>query len=141
MHGFLLGAERLVKARFGETGWARALTAGLPGKILLGLVTYFFVNLTWVFFRATDFHTAHLLILSMFGIVRDGAQVLPTLAVVKVVVVVAALVVTHWTHRSIPVEAAAERLPGWAHGLVWGGMLILIILSQGSDNAFIYFQF
>jgi len=39
------------------------------------------------------------------------------------------------------VEAAAERLPSWAHGLVWGGMLILLILTQGSDNAFIYFQF
>jgi hypothetical protein len=44
-------------------------------------------------------------------------------------------------HRSIPVEAAAERLPNWAHGLVWAAMLILLILTQGSDNAFIYFQF
>ena len=47
----------------------------------------------------------------------------------------------HWIHRSIPVEVAAERLPSWAHGLVWGGMLVLLGLNQGSDNAFIYFQF
>ena len=141
MHGALLGVERVLKERYGESGWSRSLTGSLGGKILLGLVTYFFINLTWVFFRASDFHSAQLLLLSMFGIIRDGAQVLPTLTVVKVIVVIAALVITHWTHRSIPVEAAAERLPGWAHGLVWGGMLILIILSQGSDNAFIYFQF
>lgn len=141
MHGALLGIERLLKSRFGETGWGRALTESLPGKIFLGLVTYFFINLTWVFFRASDFHSAHLLLMSMFGVIRDGTQVLPTLAIVKVAVVIGALVVTHWSHRWIPVEAAAERLPGWAHGLVWAAMLTLIILSQGSDNAFIYFQF
>lgn len=141
MHGAMLGVERVLKERYGDSGWSRSLTGSLGGKILLGLVTYFFINLTWVFFRASDFHTAHLLLLSMFGIIRDGAQVLPSLTILKVIVVITALVITHWTHRSIPVEAAAERLPGWAHGLVWGGMLILIILSQGSDNAFIYFQF
>jgi len=141
MHGAFLAIERLLKERYGKAGWARALTGGLAGRIFLGLVTYFLVNLTWVFFRASDFQSAHLLLLSMFGIIRDGAQVLPNLAIAKVAVVIAALVITHWTHRSIPVEAAAERLPGWAHGLVWGTMLTLIILSQGSDNAFIYFQF
>ncbi len=141
MHGALLAIERVLKERYGETGWSRALTDRLWGKLILGLVTYFFINLTWVFFRASDFHTAKLLLLSMFGIISDGAQVLPTLSIVKVIVVITALVVTHWTHRSIPVEAAAERLPGWAHGLVWGAMLTFIILSQGSDNAFIYFQF
>ena len=67
----------------------------------------------------------------MFGVIRDGAQVLPTLDIVKVVVVITALVVTHWMHRSMPVEAAAERLPAWAHGLVWGGMLVLLGLNPG----------
>ncbi|HEX9640032.1 MAG TPA: MBOAT family O-acyltransferase [Candidatus Krumholzibacteria bacterium] len=141
LHGAYLGVERFLKERFGHAGWSRALTGSFVGKFSLGLLTYFFVNIAWVFFRAKDFATAKLLFLSMFGIIRTGAAVLPTLGMVEVVVVIGALVITHWTHRSIPVEAAAERLPGWAHGLVWAGMLVLIILAQGSDNAFIYFQF
>jgi len=137
LHGSFLAAERVLRGRFGGASW----TGSLLGKILLGSLTYFLVNITWVFFRARDFGTAKLLLLSMFGVIGDGAQVLPTLEMVKVAVVISALVITHWIHRSIPVEAAAERLPGWAHGLVWGGMLVLLGLTQGSDNAFIYFQF
>jgi D-alanyl-lipoteichoic acid acyltransferase DltB (MBOAT superfamily) len=137
LHGAYLGIERALKGRFGNAAWIQSIA----GKAFLGLLTYFLVNITWVFFRARGFESAKLLLLSMFGVIRDGAQVLPTLELAKVAVVVSALVITHWLHRSIPVEAAAERLPGWAHGLVWGGMLVLLILTQGSDNAFIYFQF
>ena len=137
LHGLYLGAERHLRSRFGGAAWI----ASWPGKIALGALTYFLVNITWVFFRASDFGSAKLLLLSMFGVITDGAEILPSLEIVKVVGVVAALVITHWIHRSIPVEKAAERLPGWAHGLVWGGMLVLLGVTQGSDNAFIYFQF
>jgi len=137
LHGVYLGIERVLKRRFGQVRWIHSIA----GKVFLGLVTYFFVNLTWVFFRADGFQKAQLILLSMFGVIRGGAQVLPTLELAKVTVVVLALVITHWVHRSIPVEVAAERLPSWAHGLVWGSMLFLLILTQGSDNAFIYFQF
>jgi alginate O-acetyltransferase complex protein AlgI len=137
LHGAYLGIERALGERFGRAAWISTL----GGKIFLGALTYFLVNITWVFFRARDFGTAKLLLLSMFGIIRDGAQVLPSLDILKVTVVITGLVITHWIHRSIPVEAAAERLPGWAHGLVWGSMLVLLTLTQGSDNAFIYFQF
>lgn len=137
LHGVYLVAERLLRKRFGSAAWV----VTLPGKIALGLLTYFLVNITWVFFRARSFDAAKLLILSMLGIIRDGAEILATRDMLIVAGVIAALVVTHWIHRSIPIEAAAERLPNWAHGLVWSGMLILLILAQGSDNAFIYFQF
>ena len=76
--------------------------------IALGLITYFLVNITWVFFRAPDFATAKLLLLSMFGVIEGGAQVLPSLEMAKVAVTIVALVVFHWIHRSIPVERAAE---------------------------------
>ncbi len=137
LHGLFLGVERALRGRFGGAAWI----ATWPGRILLGLITYFLVNITWVFFRAQDFGSAKLLLLSMFGVITDGAQVLPTLEMAKVAITVTLLVIFHWIHRSIPVERAAERLPGWAHGMVWGGMLVLLGLAQGSDNAFIYFQF
>ena len=137
LHGLYLAVERWLKKGFGNAAWVHSTA----GKVFLGLLTYFLVNITWVFFRADGFGSAQLILLAMFGVIRDGAQVLPTLDLLKVVVVVSALVMTHWVHRSIPAEAAAERLPGWAHGLVWAAMLVLLVLTQGSDNAFIYFQF
>ncbi|NNF07463.1 MAG: MBOAT family protein [Candidatus Eisenbacteria bacterium] len=141
LHGGYLGAERFLKGRFGDKPWSQSLTGSWGGKVLLGAITYLLINIAWVFFRAPDFATAKLLLLSMAGIIPDGAQVLSSLAMLKITVVIGALLISHCVHRSISVEAAAERLPGWAHGIVWAAMLILIILSQGSDNAFIYFQF
>jgi D-alanyl-lipoteichoic acid acyltransferase DltB (MBOAT superfamily) len=137
LHGLYLVVERFVRERFSGATW----TGGLASKVMLGLLTYVLVNLTWVFFRSDSFGTAKLLILSMLGVIGTGAQILTTTQMVTVVVVITGLVISHWVHRSIPLERAAERLPNWAHGLVWGGMLIFILLSQGSDNAFIYFQF
>lgn len=137
LHGIYLAIERLLRRRFGDAHW----TQKLSGKIALGLVTYFFVNLTWVFFRARDFQAAKLLLLSMLGVIGTGAQILRSFDMLVVAVVTVGLVLAHWIHRSIPLEAAAERIPRWAHGLVWAGMLILLLLTQGSDNAFIYFQF
>ena len=137
LHGLYLAIERILRERFATARWVHTLGA----RICLGLLTYFLVNVTWVFFRAGDFSSAKLMLLSMFGVIQGGAQIVATLEIFKVLVVIAALVTTHWIHRSIALETAAERLPGWAHGLIWGGMLTLILLAQGSDNAFIYFQF
>jgi len=137
LHGLYLGVERALRERFHDARWVRTFA----GKIFLGLLTYGLVNLTWVFFRAESFASAKLMILAMTGLIADGAQVLATRDLWIVAVVIGALVITHWVHRSIPLEAAAERLPNWAHGLVWGAMLVVLILAQGSDNAFIYFQF
>jgi alginate O-acetyltransferase complex protein AlgI len=137
LHGAYLVVERWLRERYGGARWVRTL----GGKVCLGLLTYALVNVTWVFFRAPDFGRAKLLILSMLGVIRGGAQVLGTRELVTVAIVIGALVVTHWLHRWRTIEAAAERLPNWAHGLVWGAMLVALLLAQGSDNAFIYFQF
>ncbi len=54
LHGFYLGVERFLQRRYG--GAKIATTFGF--KLGLGLLTYFLVNLTWVFFRSKDFGTA-----------------------------------------------------------------------------------
>jgi len=137
LHGLYLAGERILRGRFGSPAWVQSL----PGQLILGAFTYFLINLTWVFFRAEDLASSKLLLLSMFGVISDGAQVLPTLEIYKVLFVITLLVISHWTHRSISVEKAAARQPAWLHGVVWGSMLVLLAITQGSENAFIYFQF
>ncbi|MDH3629390.1 MAG: MBOAT family protein [Acidobacteriota bacterium] len=137
LHGIYLAVERWLRSRFAGARWVHTFV----GKVLLGLLTYLLVNITWVFFRADTFTRAKLMIFSMIGVIGDGAQVLATRQLLTVAVVIGVLVIMQWVHRSISIEAAAERLPNWAHGLVWGVMLVFLVLAQGSDNAFIYFQF
>ncbi|MBS1665057.1 MAG: MBOAT family protein, partial [Bacteroidetes bacterium] len=48
------------------------------------LFTFFLVNITWVFFRASTFSKAGSLLGSMFGFVHGGAPLLTTLVIIKI---------------------------------------------------------
>jgi alginate O-acetyltransferase complex protein AlgI len=137
LHGIFLVVERGARHLWGD----KAFLQTLASRLLLGLLTWFLVNITWVFFRAPDFPAAFLLLLSMFGIPAEAAQALPMLEIAKVCVVVPLLLLFQWLFRSKRTEEAAASVPSWVHGLAWAGMLVLLILAQGSDDAFIYFQF
>jgi alginate O-acetyltransferase complex protein AlgI len=43
--------------------------------------------------------------------------------------------------RDTTLEAVVERTPAWLIGLLWTLMVFAVIATQGSGNAFIYFQF
>jgi len=138
LHGLYLVVERFLSKRFGASPWV----SSLPGKIILGLFTYFLVNITWVFFRADTFAAAGLLLLSMFGLADNGANILTTLGIWQVFAVIFALLVMHWSLRNTDrLEESADRVPIWLHTVVWTVMIIALILTQGGGNAFIYFQF
>jgi alginate O-acetyltransferase complex protein AlgI len=108
---------------------------------LKALLTFFLVDVTWVFFRASDFTTAWRLLVSMFGFANNGAPLLPTLDIIKVSVVTVLLIGTHWFMRNTSVLSVAQKTKWWVVGLAWAAMLILLVLSQKSSDSFIYFQF
>src|SRR5829696_7193880 len=110
-------------------------------NFLLALITFFLINVTWVFFRSADFTTAWRLLSSMFGNVTNGAAILPTLSVIKITIITIALVACHWMMRNTRVLNVAGKSPWWLVGIVWAAMLILLILTQESSGSFIYFQF
>ncbi len=110
-------------------------------NFLLALITFFFINVTWVFFRAPDFTSAWRMLSSMFTNVPNGATLLSTLAIIKVSVIVTCMVGFHWLMRNTKVLTVANKMKWWQIGLVWAAMLILLILSQESTSSFIYFQF
>jgi D-alanyl-lipoteichoic acid acyltransferase DltB (MBOAT superfamily) len=110
-------------------------------NICLTLLTFFLVNITWVFFRADSFGTAWRLLLSMFGEAENGAAVLPTIDMIKVSVVTILLFCTHWFMRETSVISMAKSMRWWQVSIIWSLLLILIILSQKSSDSFIYFQF
>ncbi len=137
LHGLYLAVERWLREKSGVAGdpataWSR---------IALALVTYALVNVTWVFFRAEDFPGAARILAGMAGLAEGAAPVLPTIFVAKVVVVVTAIVATQWFMRNRSLEAVVARAPWWLTGLVTAAMLFAVTITQGSGQAFIYFQF
>ncbi len=137
LHGLYLAAERWLTARLG----GRAIWSKLPVQILLAILTYFLVNITWVFFRAADFAEAWRMIVTMLTFVTDGEKVLPTIFILQTVITIGVMLVVHWRMRNRQLKEEIGRLPAWLTGLVWGVMLTLIIITQGGSDAFIYFQF
>jgi alginate O-acetyltransferase complex protein AlgI len=136
LHGAYLAAERWLKPRLGHMPVWRSL----PGMLFLALLTYFLVNLTWVFFRAQDFPTAWRMISSMllFG---GGEPILTTYYVLSAAVTVAIILAVHWRMRNRMLHEEIDRLPRAALAVLWGGMLWTIAVTQGGGDAFIYFQF
>jgi alginate O-acetyltransferase complex protein AlgI len=137
LHGLYLGAERWLRARFGD----REVVRRRLFQLFLALLTYALVNITWVFFRAQDFATAWRLTRALFGFAGTATAVLPTLYMIQTAAVIAALVAVQWLMRERVLEEVVERTPWWVVGTAWGAMLLAIILAQDTGNAFIYFQF
>jgi alginate O-acetyltransferase complex protein AlgI len=137
LHGLYLSVERWIRSRTGVvgdpvSGWSR---------LSLALLTYFLVNITWVFFRAHDFGAAARMLAGMFGFSGEAPAVLPTIYMIKAGVIVAGIVTVQWLMRKRELEDVVARTPWWLTGLVCAAMLFAVIIAQGSGEAFIYFQF
>lgn len=157
LHGFYLMVEKLIadfrKDKSQPIATAPAAEVGVLGTVpeilkrknsfnfLLAMITFFFINVTWVFFRAPDFTSAWRLLTSMFTSVKDGAVLLSTLSIIKVSVIVTLMVVFHWLMRNTRVLNVAEKMPWWLLGVTWSFLLLILFWSQESSSSFIYFQF
>jgi hypothetical protein len=113
----------------------------LPVQLALCLVTYVIVCIAWVFFRAADFPSAAMILGAMAGKIPVGEALLSGREILQVSLVIFGLWLVQWRLRDTSLEAAITRLPAWLVGAIWTLMLGAIILTQGSGNAFIYFQF
>jgi alginate O-acetyltransferase complex protein AlgI len=129
--------EHALRGFFGDRTWTDAFAV----KLLLGLVTYAAVCIAWVFFRASDFTVATRMLGGMFGGHPHGDAILSTREILQIGIVTFFMILAHWSLRGSNIETAVTRLPRWAVTAAWALMACAIILTQGSSNAFIYFQF
>jgi len=136
LHGTYLGVERFVRERVGPNRLSRTL----PFQIALAMLTYFLVNVTWVFFRAREFDTAWRMIGSMLTL-GAGERVLPTVSVVLVCAAVFGILLVHGLMRDRRLEDVAAAAPWPLTAVLVGSMLFAVVITQGSNDAFIYFQF
>jgi alginate O-acetyltransferase complex protein AlgI len=137
LHGSYLVIERLLRIFFEQKLWAGTL----PVRVFAGFATYGAVCIAWVFFRASDFTIASRMLTGMFGGHPNGDMILTTRELLQIGIVSIGVVAMHWTMRDESFETAVMRLPPWAVTAIGSVMVCAIILTQGSSNAFIYFQF
>ncbi|MEQ1746910.1 MAG: MBOAT family O-acyltransferase [Saprospiraceae bacterium] len=137
LHGFYLSAERVVRGWWGQKPWVTFPAV----QVLLAIGTFYLIVISWVFFRATTFASAGMLLASMHGWHPDGAQIVPMTKILLVAGTMTAMFFLHWGLRRVTLEEAVNRSPAWLVGTVWAVMVFFLIINQGGGNAFIYFQF
>lgn len=157
LHGAYLWGEKIIQdlhkpspvpmasVPSGEIGVLGVIPKEFKAKtfrnFMLAMVTFFFINVTWVFFRSPDFTSAWRMLTSMFSNVKNGTVLLPTLSIIKVSVIIIGIVIFHWLMRNTRILHVANKMPWWLLGLIWSAMVLLLIFSQESSSSFIYFQF
>jgi alginate O-acetyltransferase complex protein AlgI len=137
LHGSYLVIERVLRIFFENKTWA-----GHPlTRVVAGFATYGAVCIAWVFFRASDFTVASRMLAGMFGGHPNGDMILTTRELLQIGIVSAGVIGLHWTMREESFETTVLRLPAWAITAIGSFMAFAIIFTQGTSNAFIYFQF
>jgi alginate O-acetyltransferase complex protein AlgI len=137
LHGLYLMAERWLRVRFAGSHAADSIAS----KVTLALLTYFLVNITWVFFRSPSFGVAAGMLAGMFGLHGAAPPLLATPDLALSSACILGIVACHWIMRDRSLEELVEGRPVAILAPAWATMLFLVITSQGSGAAFIYFQF
>lgn len=135
LHGIYLVVERGLRHIFKDADFFQQ-----TGMLLvLVLITYYFLCITWVFFRAEDFASAFALISNMFypgeGNLVDQGEIY------QVLMISFLLLWVHWKLRESSLEAFMGKLPWWIRGIAISFILISLALAPSDERAFIYFQF
>ena len=133
LHGLGVVAVRL----WGRTG------VRLPYGLAWGL-TFLFVMVTWVFFRARTMADALAMLRAMVGLAQAPFRVsdllaLDTSAAISAVVVVAALAIVAAGKNSNALVATFK--PDWRTALFTGSALVLAVLQFARVSPFLYFNF
>jgi alginate O-acetyltransferase complex protein AlgI len=109
-------------------------------KILLALLTYFLVLITWVFFRAHSVGDGFRMIGKMFSYAPAQLN-FGVYQTSLVLLITGATLICHWRLRDRSLEEVAARNPRWLTALIFAIMLFAIATAPGDNRAFIYFQF
>lgn len=136
--GALIILEEAVRAR---TASSRVWTT-TPGEFAVALVTFVGMSLSLLTFRTPSMARLTEIVAPIVG--RTAASAVPVLttAEVRLLIGVAFLFfLGHWVMRHSSLERLAERTPWPLRSLLAALMILLIVLSEAADRAFIYFQF
>lgn len=134
MHGLALVVHRLFSKVLKQHHLEKLKFWAFIGPCL----TFYFVCITWIFFRASDFSAAMTIVRSFVLFQTSGTQQLSNMLAVLMIV----LAVVHWLGYKKVLVGFWSKLPTPAFiGLYSALVPIVLACMSTSYNAFIYFQF
>ncbi|MBU1429097.1 MBOAT family protein [Myxococcota bacterium] len=136
-HGAALALHRAWRGGLGARPALRALQGQAWYGALAGLLTFLFVCLTFVLFRATSFEAAAQLIVHLF-IPQGGARAIHVAPLLLIVIFAAGTLLG----ARVDPRPLYDRVPWPLRALGYAlAILALMILTPTSQVPFIYFQF
>ena len=142
--GALHGAALCIHKLFMQ--WRKGKAASLIGSMLSVTVTYGFVCICWVFFRAPDFQVA-LDVLSKMFVWTSGITQIFSWSVISILAVVVCSLCAYVRAKKSGKTSTGGYYPivdlGTISGLFWFFLAVMLTLALAYTNAnpFIYFQF
>lgn len=159
LHGCYLMLERVIRAIV-----PRRLAASPLLQLPASLLTFLFLCMAWVFFRADSLARASSMAGTLLGLGSRGVKglfepspppcrmyehvrpdgvthLLVPESIALALGITAILFSIHWLTRNRSITEAATRMPWWVRSFVLAAMIIGILGLSGEDHAFIYFQF
>jgi Predicted membrane protein involved in D-alanine export len=131
MWGFLHGAAQIVQRIWGD------YFRPLPRWLAWG-ITFLFINVTWVFFRAESFDQALRLLKGMAGL--NGIAFSHLKAHWYPILLIAVfLPIVLFTRNSS--ERERDFRPGWKTGLAMAAMFVISLFFMNRISEFLYFNF
>ncbi len=112
-------------------------------QLIMALITFNIVSLTWVLFRAPDFNVALTIFDKLIHAQNPEINILEVAnGAIYVFIITGLLFLYHMVRRTNSFATLAKSLPWWVKGPYLAILLLCItFLSSGEKNAFIYFQF
>lgn len=142
LHGLLLSSERVLCQIFPHSMvWQRG-----PGRMLLGMLTFFCICVTWVVFRSHDLNQAWNLSIAMLGFGDSYNERLHHVTINYIGAMIAllsmlTLILFQCLTRNVTLEHVIKTTPWWIVAPTLALMIVAITTIPGNDRAFIYFQF
>jgi alginate O-acetyltransferase complex protein AlgI len=137
-HGVLLVSERIVQGRI-------SFPERLPEVLrtfLLRLMMMFFIVISFTIFRSESIGQVGSLIAVMFGLTDSEVTVLSWDMTFQIAILASlALITVQWIWNRKQIIKVIENSNFLLRGLGLAACVILIVLSTGQSDGFIYFQF
>ena len=71
----------------------------------------------------------------------EGSKILHGFDIIRVLTLIGILFICHWCMRNTSMKEVSKKMHPIILGAIWGILLFLISIAQGSGEQFIYFQF
>lgn len=135
-HGIYLVIEHYLSRHF-----VRQKLNGIT-HILLIVMTFIVISLTWVFFRAETLHDAMAIFSNLHKSSPATKPILSASEILWVFITMMSLIVWHISRRNDSIEHFFNKQHAIIKGTILVAMIMAIFLfASGDDRAFIYFQF